>query len=280
MGGLWKKIPVTFWTFAAGTVAIAGIPPFAGFFSKDAILEAAYEHHHPVLFGVALLTAVMTAFYMTRLFVLAFLGTYRGELDSPGAHADAHGKADDHGHGGRGGIHESPWSMLLPLVVLAIGSAAVGFVPILEWVAPVTGEALAHGEAAQEGGGHLVTFLATGGAHVGIVAALYINLMFTDLPRRVGQALAGVQRVLEHKWYFDDVYNWFAARAVVDGSREVLYKAVDAGVIDGAVNGTGLVAAVLAGRARRVQSGLVRGYVLLVLGGALALLGYLLWLPR
>jgi NADH-quinone oxidoreductase subunit L len=170
--------------------------------------------------------------------------------------------------------------MLLPLVLLAVGSAVVGFLPILKWIAPVTGEAAAHGEAAHEGGGHLVTYLATGGALLGIGAALYIYLLFTDLPRRVGQAFSAVGRVLDHKWFFDDVYNWFAARAVVDGSREVLYKAVDASVIDGAVNGSGLAAGLLAERARRVQSGMVRGYVLLILGGAVALLGYLLWLPR
>src|SRR5262249_20946918 len=153
-------------------------------------------------------------------------------------------KADGHGHGGQAGIHESPWSMLMPLTLLAIGSAAVGFLPIMRWVGTVTGEAATHAEAAgaHEGGGHLVTFLATGGAVVGIVAALYVYLISTALPRRVGQAFSAVGRVLEHKWFFDDVYNWFAARAVVDGSREVLYKAVDASVIDGAVNGSGLVA--------------------------------------
>jgi NADH-quinone oxidoreductase subunit L len=280
MGGLFKKIPVTAWTFLIGTVAIAGIPPFAGFYSKDAILEAAYQHHHPVLFAVALLTALLTAFYMTRLFILAFVGPYRGALESGAAHApapiaaDSHAKADDHGHGdGHGGIHESPWSMLVPLILLAIGSAVVGkLVPIPEILgaAPVdTNEAAAP---------PWLPFLATATALVGILAAYYLYVMYTDVPRRIGERFAGVRRALEAKWYFDDAYNWFASHAVVDGSREVLYKAVDASVIDGAVNGTGALAAALAERARRIQSGLVRGYVLLILGGAVGLLGYLLWL--
>jgi NADH-quinone oxidoreductase subunit L len=287
MGGLAGKIPWTFATFAIGTVAIAGIPPFAGFFSKDMILEAAYEHHQWLLFGVGLLTAVLTAFYMTRLLVLAFFGTYRGELES-GTHAmhvqepiaadDPHGTthvhaAGDHGHG-HGGIHESPWSMLLPLVLLAIGSTVVGFVPILRLLTP-PGDAVPEPEAPG-----WLPFLAIAGAAAGMIAAFYCYLLHTEVPARVGRRFAWLRRVFEAKWGFDDFSNWVARRLVVDGSRDVLWTRVDVGVIDALVNGAGTVTAAVGQGARAVQSGLVRAYALLILGGAVAVVGYLLWTAR
>jgi hypothetical protein len=118
MGGLWRRIPVTFWTFVIGTLAIAGIPPLAGFYSKDAILGGALEAGRPVLFGVGLIVALLTAFYMTRAVMLTFLGRYRGDAET-GAH-----------------IHESPWIMLGPLVILAVGSAIGGKIDIPHFVEP------------------------------------------------------------------------------------------------------------------------------------------------
>ena len=109
MGGLRKKIPVTFWTFLVGTLAISGIPLFAGFYSKDEILAAAYGTGHRVLFSLALFTAFLTAAYMARLLFLTFFGSFRGGLD-----------AEHH-------VHESPWSMLVPLVILAGGSIVAGY---------------------------------------------------------------------------------------------------------------------------------------------------------
>src|SRR2546428_31003 len=111
MGGLWRRIPWTFGTFVVGTLAIAGIPPLAGFFSKDAILGSALAEGHNLLFVVGLLTAGLTAFYMARLLFLTFFGTFRG-----GPEAEHH-------------LHESPWVMLAPLVILAIGSGGARLLP-------------------------------------------------------------------------------------------------------------------------------------------------------
>jgi NADH-quinone oxidoreductase subunit L len=293
MGGLRRHTPWTFWTMLVGTLAIAGIFPFAGFFSKDAILAAAWEHHKPVLFGVALLTALLTSFYMWRMLCLTFFGTYRGTLsgsahaqEPAAAHADAHadGHAADHaadhghgdaGHGGHGGIHESPWSMLLPLVLLAVGSAAVGFIHVPEIVGPAIRVEAHHGAHAQ-----WLPILATISAILGIFSAWYFYLVRPDLPGTVGAQLAPLRRVFEAKWGFDDAYNWFARRVIVEGSEDVLWKGIDASLIDAAVNGAGSVTARIAQASRAVQTGLVRSYVLLILGGAVIVLSYLLWLPR
>ena len=293
MGGLRKHIPWTFWTFVIGTLAIAGIPPFAGFFSKDAILLGALDAHRPLLFGVGLFTALLTAFYMSRLLFLTFFGEYRGDLlkeqapagahgdvpghEPPAAHdaAKAHDHAhhDDHGHA-HGGIHESPWSMLGPLVILAIGSAAVGFVDIPHIVEAALGIARGH-----ESHPVWLPFVATLTAVVGIVGAAYFYLWFPGLSERVGSRVRPLQRVLENLWGFDIAFNWFASRFVVGGSRTVLWRGVDAALIDGAVNGAGTVASRLAQLSRTMQTGLVRGYALVILGGAVVVIGYLLWRP-
>jgi NADH-quinone oxidoreductase subunit L len=253
MGGLSSKIRWTFVTFLIGTLAIAGIPPLAGFFSKDAILGAAFEQHRPVLFGIGLATAILTAFYMTRLLLLTFFGKFRGSHE-----------AEHH-------IHESPASMLFPLVVLALGSIGVGFIDIPHILEPV----LPHAEH----GAHpdWLPYLATISAILGIVAAYYAYVMFTDLPARVGAALRPLQRIFEAKWGFDTLFNWFAARVVVQGSERTLWRRVDAGWIDGTVNGVAHFMDMWSRSTRGLQSGLVRGYALLIFGGAVVLLSYLLW---
>jgi NADH-quinone oxidoreductase subunit L len=263
MGGLWRKIPWTFATFAVGTLAIAGIPPLAGYFSKDAILAAALEGHRPVLFAVALFTALLTAFYMGRLLVLTFFGAYRG-----GHPAHDH---DAHGHGG---IHEAPWSMRIPLVLLALGSAVVGFVSIPEIVQPAF-----RLPAAEPHHGWLVPALATTAAVLGLLAAYYLYGLYADLATRLAQSARPLRRVLEDKYGFDRFFDWVAGQGVVEGSRRVLWRRLDAGVIDGAVNGTARAVAAASRGLRLAQTGLVRAYALLILGGAVGLLGYLLWTP-
>ena len=279
MGGLRNKIPWTFWTFVIGTVAIAGIWPFAGFFSKDAILIAAWEHHKVTLFVIAVLTALLTAFYMWRMLSLTFFGSYRGNLEHSGsghAHDASHDhgdKAHDHGHGG---IHESPWSMLVPLILLAIGSATVGFIDIPAIVAPaVRAQAAGHGAHPS-----WIPALALASAVLGIAAAWYLYVLRPDVPKALGATFAAVRRVFEAKWGFDDAFNWVARRVVVQGSASVLWRGVDAAVIDGAVNGAGQATSAVADASRMVQSGLVRLYVLMILGGAVILLTYMLWLAR
>jgi NADH-quinone oxidoreductase subunit L len=254
MGGLRKKIPWTFWTFLVGTLAIAGIPPLAGFFSKDEILLAALGTGHTVLFGLALFTALLTAAYMARLLFLTFYGEFRG------------------GHVAEHHLHESPWSMLGPLVLLAVGSAAAGFVKVPHILQPVF--------RLPEGPVHHVAWLpvaATLTGVVGILIAWYLYLSLPGLRASLASTLRPALAVFRAKYFFDDVYNAFVRRVVVGGSDAVLWKGVDAGVIDGAVNGAGTLTAAFAENLRPVQTGFVRHYALLILAGAVAIVSYLLW---
>jgi NADH-quinone oxidoreductase subunit L len=255
MGGLWRRIPWTFGTFVIGTAAIAGIPGLAGYFSKDAILASAFGAGWKTLFVVGLLVALLTAFYMTRAVILTFLGGYRGDSET-WSH-----------------VHESPWVMLAPLVLLAIGSMAGGYIDIPHFVAPAL-----RIEAAHEGHGILVPALAIAAAIGGIALAYYFYSIFPDIPGRIYTSARGVARILESKYGFDTLYDRFASRVVVHGSEEVLWRGVDVRLIDAAVNGTAAAAAATARAVRVIQVGLVRAYALLILGGAVSLLGYLLWL--
>src|SRR4029079_12703484 len=136
MGGLRKKIPITFWTMFIGTLAIAGTPGLAGFFSKDEILWQAFSspHGHVILWAVGALVAGITAFYMFRLLFMTFFGEYRGGASHGHGHGHGH---DDHGHGhGAHAIHESPSVMTIPLIVLAIGSVVAGYIGLPKWLGP------------------------------------------------------------------------------------------------------------------------------------------------
>jgi NADH-quinone oxidoreductase subunit L len=254
MGGLRSKIPWTFGTFVIGWLAIAGIPPFAGFYSKDEILLGAWNAHRPVLFGIAFLTALLTAFYMSRLLFMTFFGKFRGSHE-----------AEHH-------VHESPWSMLLPLLLLAVGSAAVGFVKVPHVVEPVFRLAPHEGEHPA-----WLPIAATLNAGVGILLAFWMYVRNTDLPAKVAASFAPLYRVFEDKYGFDRAYDGFAGNVVVKGSEDFLWKVFDAGFIDGLVNGAGRFTATLGERVRAFESGLVRIYTLAILGGAVAVFGYLLW---
>jgi NADH-quinone oxidoreductase subunit L len=290
MGGLRSRMPWTFWTFTAGWLAIIGTPFFSGFFSKDEILIAAFDHNR-FLFALALLTAGLTAFYMSRLFFMTFYGEYRGTLekghaadhahDAHGAHTD-HGdahkadghKTDDHGHG-HSGIHESPATMLIPLFLLAIGSVLAGYIHIPQFVEPAirVEEALSHPA--------WMPFVATGVALIGVwIAFLMYAGPWRETPAKMAVKYAGVKGLLEAKWGFDDAYDSFVrngVNGVVDTSERVLWKKVDAGWIDGAVNGLGRLAVDMSEGGKLLQNGLVRGSALSILAGAVALLSAVLW---
>ena len=281
MGGLRTRMPWTFWTFTAGWLAIIGTPFLSGYFSKDEILIAAFGHNK-FLFGLALLTAGLTAFYMSRLFFMTFTGEYRGSLEKAHAeHAahDAHGGHDSHGGGhGHSGIHESPAVMLIPLFILAIGSILAGYIHIPQFVEPAirVEEALEHLS--------WMPFLATGVAAMGVwIAFLMYAGSLRDAPAKIAAKYAGVKDLLEAKWGFDDAYDSFVRNGttgVVDASERVLWKKVDAGWIDGVVNGLGRLAVDFAEGGRVMQSGLVRGSALSILAGAVALLSAVLWATR
>jgi NADH-quinone oxidoreductase subunit L len=276
MGGLSKRMPWTFWTFTAGWLAIIGTPFFSGFYSKDEILIAAFSHNR-FLFGLALLTAGLTAFYMSRLYFMTFWGEYRGNLEKAhadsahGAHHDEHGAAA-HGHGG---IHESPAVMLIPLFILAIGSAVAGKIPIPSFVEPAI--------RAEEALEHVtwMPFLATGVAALGAwLAFLMYAGALKEMPGKIAARYAGVKDLLDAKWGFDEAYDSFVANevnGVVPASERFLWKRVDAGWIDGAVNGLARLVGDMAEGGKVMQSGLVRGSALSILAGAVALLTAILW---
>jgi NADH-quinone oxidoreductase subunit L len=251
MGGLRKRIPWTYGTFLIGTLAIAGIPPLAGFFSKDEILLSAL--HNPILFGIALFTALLTAAYMARLLFLTFFGEFRG------------------GHDAEHHLHESPWSMLVPLVLLALGSIGAGFLKVPHVVQSVFRLPEPHLP-------HVawLPLVATLTGVVGILIAWYLYLAMPALRASLGRPLRPALRLFDAKYFFDHVYDGFVRHVVVAGSDRLLWKRVDAGVIDGAVNGAGSLTRAFAETLRPVQTGFVRHYVLLVLAGAVAVVYYLL----
>jgi NADH-quinone oxidoreductase subunit L len=284
MGGLKSRMPWTFWTFTAGWLAIIGFPFLSGYFSKEEILGAAFAHN-TFLFALALFTAGLTAFYMSRLFFMTFTGEYRGNLEKgdAGGHDahDAHGghdahaadhKADNHGHGG---IHESPAVMLIPLFLLAIGAVLGGLIPVPHIVEPAI--------RVEEHAGH-VAWLPFAAGLVAFAGFWLAYLMYAgalkEMPAKIAAKYAGVKDLLEAKWGFDDAYDSFVrngVNGVVDTSERVLWKKVDAGWIDGVVNGIARMTADFAQGGKLLQSGLVRGSALSILAGALALLSAILW---
>ncbi|GIW43456.1 MAG: NADH-quinone oxidoreductase subunit L [Candidatus Binatia bacterium] len=266
MGGLRSWMPVTYGTFLVGTLAIAGVPGLAGFFSKDMILARAFAHS-PALWGLGVLGATLTAFYMFRLFFLVFWGECR---------ADAHTRAH---------IHESPRSMTVPLLALAVLSVVGGYVGLpdfLAWgdrfgafLAPVL-SAAAHGEHHGELGLELMLMaVSVLAAVVGIGVAYRFYVQVPELPEQVARQFRAVYRLLWNKYYVDELYEAVFVRPVVQLAH-ALWRQFDVAVIDGAVNGAGDAAEEGGRWLRRWQTGNVQHYALSLLVGALLLVGYFL----
>jgi NADH-quinone oxidoreductase subunit L len=242
MGGLRKHTPWTFWVMMCAGVAIAGIPPFAGFFSKDAILIAAY-HHAPWMYWLGTLTAGITAFYVFRAMFLAFFGDYRGHEHHP---------------------HESPPVMMAPLVVLAALSLAGGYlfkVPqFLSTVFPPMEEA--------EDMTLVVISVAAGFA--GIFLAW---LMYIAQPRLADSlSIKGLYTLVYNKYFVDEVYDATVVKPLVGGSRVLLWRVADVGMIDGIVNGIGARARDVGAVLRSLQSGNIRSYAAWVVFGSVLLI--------
>ena len=293
MGGLRKHLPVTFWTFVIGTVAIAGIPPLAGFFSKDEILWKTYASGHTVLWAVAVVAALLTATYMFRLLYLAFFGTRR--TPEHGAH-DGHG-GDHAAHAGHGGhLHDAPAPMAIALVVLAIGSVLAGFVGVphalgghnqiesfLEPSFHAAGEptvpteivvAPVHDETATE---LTLMGLSTLVALAGIGLATMFFLKRPELAEQTASGFSGVHRLLLNKYYVDELYNAVIVQPIKRVSTLALWRGMDAGLIDGTVNAVGLVVRGWSAVLRRLQTGSVRAYAMSFFLGVVTILGYYLW---
>jgi NADH-quinone oxidoreductase subunit L len=338
MGGLKRYLSVTFVTMMVGTLAIAGIPPLSGFFSKDEILFRTFLSYK-VIWVIAVVTAFMTAFYMFRLMSMTFFGDYRGPgwetsghglaephgqgptVDTQGGHghgpaADAHG---GHGHGAWHGPHESPKPMTVPLMALAVGAIVAGFVGIP--AALGGGNAIEHflepsftaehhvpgaaGETAQSEGEHETEHVSSATelglmgfsvliAVAGIMLARKFYISSPEISDRLATQWSGAHRTLSNKYYVDELYNATVISGTFASGRGLW--AVDRRVVDGAVNGTGWITIIsawfsgltdrtvvdgavnLVGRIceegsfwfRKLQTGLVQNYALLMLFGVFA----------
>lgn len=243
MGGLGKKMRITQITFFIGCVAIAGIPPFAGFFSKDEILAAAFAHN-PVLYYAALAAALMTAFYMFRLYFLTFTGSFRG------THEQEH-------H-----LHESPVAMTFPLIVLAILATISGFAGMPEIFSEhhLLNEFLS-GVVHNAGEHHLEhnTELMLMGLSVGLVLVMIV-LAYIRTKKPNFAPNKGLAKVLEHKWYVDELYDAIIVRPIVAGSK-FLDNIIERKGIDGGVNGVGKLLRWGSDRMRLLQNGQVGTYL-------------------
>jgi NADH-quinone oxidoreductase subunit L len=239
MGGLRSKIRWTFLTMMCAAVAIAGIPPFAGFFSKDAILLAAY-HHAPWMYWLGVVTAGMTAFYVFRAMFLAFFGSYRG-----------------HEH-----PHESPPVMWIPLAILAVLSLVGGWL----FNIPDFLRAFFPPQEVPEDNSLMLISVASG--VIGILAAWLIYVARPAMADSLASAFKLLYTPLYNKYFVDEIYDAAVVKPLVGGSRWVLWKGADAGLIDGSVNGAGVLAQKVGGVLRRLQSGNIRSYATWVLFGS------------
>jgi NADH-quinone oxidoreductase subunit L len=274
MGGLHGKIKYTFVTMFIATLAIAGIPPLAGFFSKDSILFSALTvggNGGKTLYGVGLLTALLTSFYMFRLIYLTFYGKPRYD--------------EHHVH-----VHESPWSMLGPLVVLAGLSIVGGWVAApsfwggLDHFAAFLNPVFGTHEAAEglsEAQAHVLELWLAGvavvSAGIGWAVAFWLYLKQPGKPEQLAKSLSGIYATLYNKYYVDELYAAAMVRPLVWLSENVLWKVVDVEAIDGTVNGIAHGATAVGDTVRHTQSGNTRSYAVWVVVGALAVIVILFW---
>ncbi len=280
MGGLRNKIPWTYWTMLAATLAIAGIPGFSGFFSKDEILEAAQSgpYANMWLWLLGLFGALLTSFYMFRLIFLTFFGAPR--YDEHKVH-----------------VHESPRNMTVPLAILAVLAVAGGWfaAPRLvggvdhfgHFLSPVffssAGEtgALSAGEAAAAPGLVSSLFgLPVIVALIGLLAAWWFYIKNPQTPENLAKSMSAPYKLLLNKYYVDEIYAALIVRPLLWISTHALWHAVDEGLIDGTVNGVADGARAAGRRVRLLQSGNARSYAAWVVIGAVAFTTFFLWMVR
>ena len=274
MGGLTSKIKYTYATMLIATLAIAGIPPLAGFFSKDAILFGAFTipGGHP-LYALGLLTALLTSFYMFRLIFLTFHGKPR--YDEHKVH-----------------VHESPWSMLGPLVVLAILSVVGGWIAapafwggpdyFTNFLGPVFGShegAEALSEAAAHSLEITLAVVAVVSALVGLAVAWWLYLKSPGKADGIAKSLKPAYTTLLNKYYVDELYAAVVVKPLLWISTNVLWKVADVGIIDGAVNGIAHETTALGEGVRHTQSGNTRSYAVWVVVGAIVIIGVIFFWP-
>jgi NADH-quinone oxidoreductase subunit L len=268
MGALKSHLPHTHWTYLVGTLAIAGIFPFAGFFSKDEILYWAFEKHIG-FWIIGATAALMTSFYMFRSLFMTFYGESRVS-----SHAMHH-------------LHESPFLMTVPLMILAGLALVGGFVgiPIIhggnqigDFLSPV----FAPARHIIEAGHHphhsvaLELILMATSLGIAIVGGLFAYRLYVQKPElsdQMAEEFAGVHRIVYNKYWVDELYDILFVNSIVDFSR-FLWRKFDELIIDGAVNGAGWLARVTGNALRYLESGLVKDYAFSILFGSVLIIGY------
>jgi NADH-quinone oxidoreductase subunit L len=313
MGGLKRELPVSYWTFLIGALAISGVPGLAGFFSKDEIFYRTFAGGHYLLWTVGIITSLLTATYMFRAVFLAFHGPkprpeempppahpeeeepvamhhlhpHPDEVTVKGPHPDPHRAASVPAH-----LHDAPPAMAIVLILLAVGSVVAGYIGVpaalgggnriehfLEpsFHAPNAPHAEAHAEEH-----HLATELALMGVSAGVAVAgvglaVFFFLRRRDAAEAMSRRFSGIYRVLLGKYFVDELYDAVFVRPVKRVSEQTMWRRVDAGLIDAAVNGAGEVVTAASGVMKRIQTGSVRVYAASVFLGVLVVLGYYLW---
>ncbi len=253
MGGLRKYLPITHITFFIACLAIAGVPPFAGFFSKEEILLAAYQHN-PKIYWIALITSGLTAFYMFRLYFSIFWNK------------EHHPHGEHHGEGGP--------TMMMPLLLLAIGAATAGFIPFGHFVSS-DGSKL-------ETEFHLqFSILPVALGLAGIFIAMWMYKKQNDKPDKVAASLSGIYKAAYHKFYIDEIYMFITQKIIFNliGRPAAWF---DRNVVDGLVNATGNTTQWISEKIKSFQSGKVQQYAIYFLVGVigLALLFIYVWRPH
>lgn len=249
MGGLRKFLPITHITFLIACLAISGVPPFAGFFSKEEILLAAY-HHNITIYYIALITSGLTAFYMFRLYFSIF---WNKEYHPHGEH---------HGEGG--------FAMMLPLILLAVGAAAAGFIPFGNFVSS-DGKALASEFHLQ----FSIAPVALGLA--GIIIAFVMYKKQNAAPDKMAASLSALYKAAYHKFYIDELYLFITKKIIFNfiGRPAAWF---DKNVVDGMVNATGSTTQLISEKIKGLQSGKVQQYAIYFLAGAIGLAGFFIYL--
>lgn len=262
MGGLKKWMPITFWTFAISSLAISGVFPFSGFFSKDEILAAAFEHNK-ILWAIASLASLLTAFYMFRLVFVTFTGSFRGTEEQ-----------EHH-------LHESPALITIPLVVLAALAVVAGVMGLPEflgfhhWLKGFLAPVMAvNPHAAEHGLSHSTELMLMGGALTGaLLSILYAYIKYvrsSSVPANEG-SLQGVSKVIYNKYYVDEIYNTLFVVPVMKLS-ELGHDILDRTFIDGIVNLSGKVSLAAGSQLRKLQSGYIGFYLLMMVLGVIIIL--------
>ncbi len=270
MGGLLKKIPITSWTFIIAWLAIAGIPPFSGFFSKDEILWKAISIKNPIfpelpviLYSIGILTAFLTAFYMTRLVILTFLGEYRGHSYHEVHHSHNHHE-----------IKEYP-VMYIPLVILAIFSIIAGFVGIPhvlgghnyieeflgKTVTIIENDNISHSMEIP------LMLLSIGIAISGILLSFYVFLWNPSLSELVAMKAKNLKILLENKYFVDEIYEIIILKPIRSFADKISFKAIDFLIIDGFANGLGPFFYGVGNKLKQIHNGKIQTYLILMFIG-------------